>query len=207
MKNIFCLLVLLISVDGFSQKKKKATPKEPTSTSILKFENLTAEMIKSDFYLFRMDKAAKKDTLLLRTYSDKSLPTDCKITKVTCKTVPMYCVSWTEKSVVETKTKKEDIVATYSQLWNPATKTKVFENIQTSTKIKEQVFLDKLKTASETQERNRVEGYVFTLLPDGNFTLKNKNTESKYTYNLEKSIFEVVSKPATPSKPAPKKRR
>lgn len=209
MKNVFCLLVLFCSVSGFSQKKKKATSKEPAPISIVKLDNLNAEIIKNDFYLFRMDKLAKKDTMLLRTYTDKMLPTDCKIVKFSCKNIPMYNLSWTEKATTETKTKKEEIVATYSQIWNPTTKTKVFENIQTATKIKEQVFLDKLKTASETQERNRNEGYVFTLLPNGDFTLKNKSVESKYTYNVTNLAFEVISKPAPapPVKPAPKKRR
>ena len=45
---------------------------------------------------------------------------------------------------------------------------------------KAQVFLDKLKNASETQERMRREGFEFFLNADGTITQKNKTQENKF---------------------------
>jgi hypothetical protein len=182
-----------MSVTVNAQKKKKSS-KATSGNVIAKNDNLTAEMIKGNFYIFRNEKLAKKDTLLLKNFSGNVVPTDCVIKKFSAKSTPLYCITWLEKSTNETSAKKEVATSNNAQIWNPATKAQVFSNTQTSTNIKEQVFLDKNKTASETQERNRSEGYAFTLLPDGDFTLKNKTVESKYSLNVTSMKFEIPSK-------------
>ena len=207
MKKIALLLLLLFCGNMYSQKKKKSSKvKVVTSTVIAKTDNLTAELIKGNFYVFRIDKIAKKDTLLLKTFSATTVPTDCIIKKFTAKTIPLYCITWTENTSNDSSTKKELIVSKNTQIWNPASKTQLFTNTQTSTNIKEQVFLDKNKTASETQERNRNEGFTFTLLPEGDFTLKNKSYESKYSLNTTTMKFEIP-KTATPVQTKPVKKK
>ena len=208
MKKIVLLLLLLFCGNMYSQKKKKSPKaKTPTTNVVAKTDNLTAELIKGNFYVFRIDKAAKKDTLLLKTFSSSTVPTDCIIKKFTAKTLPLYCITWTENTSNDSNTKKELIASKNAQIWNPAAKMQLFTNTQTSTNIKEQVFLDKNKTASETQERNRNEGFNFTLLPDGDFTLKNKSSESKYSFNATTMQFETPKSAATvQTKPVKKKK-
>jgi hypothetical protein len=196
MKKIVLIALVLLSVTMNAQKKKK-TSKAVATNAIAKNDNLTAELIKGNFYIFRNEKSAKKDTLLLKSFSGNVIPADCVIKKFSAKSTPLYCITWVEKSTNETSTKKEVVTANNAQIWNPATKTQIFSNTQMSTNIKEQVFLDKNKTASETQERNRSEGYSFTLLGDGDFTLKNKTAESKYSLNVSTMKFEIPSKTIT----------
>jgi hypothetical protein len=193
MKKILIVVLALFCVTIQAQKKKKSKKAEPLGV-IAKNNDLTAELIKNDLYLFKTINGAKKDTLLLKNFTDKVIPTDGVIKSFTSKKTPLYAITWTEKKVNETKGKKEEITLTTSQIWNPVTKKQVFVNEQKSTKIKEQVFLDRLKNASETQERTRNEGYLFTLLPDGDFTLKNKTSESKYTLNVALMKFDLKKK-------------
>ncbi|WP_310557595.1 hypothetical protein [Flavobacterium sp.] len=207
MKKIALLVLVLFCGTSNAQKKKKSTTNPIVAVIITKTENLTAEVIKPNFYIFRNENSIKKDTLLLKAFSSSITPTDCVIKKFVTKSTPLYYVSWTEKMNSETKLKKETIVVTNVQIWNPATKMQVFSNTQTSTNIKEQVFLDKNKTASETQERNRNEGYNFTLLPTGDFTLKNKAVESKYNLNTVTMKYELPQKSADVSKSSKKKKK
>ncbi|WP_395058045.1 hypothetical protein [Flavobacterium sp.] len=201
MKKIALLVLLVFCGNAYSQKKKatKAIP----SVLIAKGNNSSAELVKNKFYLF-VNNATSKDTLLLKTYPDKGTPTDCKITTFTTKGTPMYLVAWTDKQKIETKLKTEENTITESQIWNPATKTLLIGNTQTVAKIKEIVFLDKLKTASETQEKTRRSGYEFTLLGE-DFSLSDKSSSTKYIYNPTSMKYEVAkAKAATPVK---KKRR
>jgi hypothetical protein len=160
-------------------------------------------------YLFRIEGKAKKDTLLLKSYSGVAKPTEMTIKKFQTSGVAMYCLSWKEQQLIDTKTKKEEITATYSQIWNPIGKIKLVDNEQKTTKITEQVFLDKLKTASETQIKTKNEGYTLTLLPNGDYTLKNKSVESKYVYNPKTLVYEIPPKvaPAPVATKPTKKRR
>ena len=201
MKKIALLVLLIFCGNAYSQKKK-TTPKATASVVITKGKNYSAELVKNKFYLV-VNNAAAKDSLLLKTYSDKGTPIDCKITAFTTKGTAMYLIVWTEKQISETKLKTEDNVSTVSQIWNPATKTSLIANTQTVTKIKEIVFLDKLKTASETQEKVRRSGYEFAFLGE-DFTLSDKSSNTKYSYNPTAMKYEVPKGKATA---APKKRR
>ena len=204
MKKI-ALLVLIVFCGNVYSQKKKASPKVTPPLMIAKGgNNSSAEIIKNKFYLF-VNNATAKDTLLLKTYPDKGTPLDCKITTFTTKGTPMYLVVWTEKqTTTATKLKTEDNTITESQIWNPATKTLITGNTQSVTKIKEIVFLDKLKTASETQEKTRRSGYEFTFLGE-DFTLSDKSSNTKYSYNPASMKYEVPKGKATTT--APKKKR
>ena len=209
MKKLIVLILLLTNTFIFGQKNKKASKtKAEISNIIANTEDLVAEIIKGNLYTFRVDGKSKKDTLLLKNLTGTPLPTDCVIKKFTANQTPLYLITWKEISKIETNTKKEEVTNSCSQIWNPKQKLKVFDNEQKSTKIKEQVFLDKLKTASETQERTRNEGYTLTLLPNGDFTLKNKLVETKYVLNPTLMKFEVPVKVIPPvSTPKTTKKR
>lgn len=192
MKKIILLLFLLLSSIGFSQKKKKAVP-AIVPIVVAKSGNDSAEIIKNNFYLF-VANGTKKDTLLLKTFTTKGNPILCTLKSFTTKGTPLYYVTWSESSSLDTNLKKEETTTTESQIWNPATKTLVIGNTNTVTKIRETVFLDKLKNASETQERIRRSGYELILLGE-DFLLKDKASETKYTYNALTSKYEVFRLP------------
>ncbi len=204
MKKI-ALLVLLVFCGNVYSQKKKATPKAAPPVVITKGNNYSAELVKNKFYLF-VNNATAKDTLLLKTYPDKGTPTDCKISTFTTKGTAMYFVTWTDKQKTETKLKTEDNIVTESQIWNPATKTLLIGNTQTVSKIKEIVFLDKMKTASETQEKTRRSGYEFTLLGGEDFSLSDKSSSTKYSYNPTSMKYEVAKAKAAPAPPKKKRR-
>ncbi|TGD59727.1 hypothetical protein [Flavobacterium humi] len=199
MKKTMLLVLLLFCGSMYCQKKKSTSKVAAASPVIAKSGNISAELVKSNFYLFTKN-GAKKDTLLLKKFNAAGTPTDCKITPFTAKGIAMYLITWTEKSVSETKLKKEETTITESQIWNPATKTLLIGNTQTAVKIKETVFLDKLKNASETQERMRNSGFAFEFLTDGDFALKDKSSSTKYTYNAAISKYEAVKGNSAPAK-------
>lgn len=182
MKNVIFLFTLLVlGTNGYSQKKKPVA-KSPT-TVIAKTNNLSAELSKTSFYLFAVNKA-KKDTIFVKGVDPKFTPAECKITPFTTKGIPLYLITWTEKATTKTGLKTEDAVSIISEVWEitPESKSQILANKQTTTKIVEKVYLGKTD-ASETQERMRREGYEFMLTKEGDVVLKNKTQESKMTYN------------------------
>ncbi len=181
MKKTFLFIIIVsYSINSLAQKKNKKTITSISKTVITQTDGISVEAIKNNFYVL-FNNGLSKDTLS-KTVGNKQ--TDCKIIPFNAKTNKLYLVSWIEKNTTQTATKTEDKTLTYSEIFDTNSKSKVFSNIQTSTKIKEQVFLDKLKNASETQERTRNEGFVVTILPDGDLSLKTKTQENKMTFDL-----------------------
>lgn len=181
-KILIALTLSLMATAGYSQKKKAAA-KAPASvnTVIAKADNLSAEVAKSNFYLFIN---GKKDTILIKDIDSKKMPSTGKITPFKAKGTQLYAVSWTETANTETKLKKESALTTFTEIYDVVSKTKVLANAQTTTTISEIVFLDKNQTVSETQQKLRKEGFEFMLLPDGDVVLKNKAQENKMTYSV-----------------------
>ncbi|MES2811124.1 MAG: hypothetical protein V4670_01525 [Bacteroidota bacterium] len=185
-KIILLLMVLSVSLTYGQKKKKKATSSKASTSALAKAGDASVVFNKKkDLFLV----VAKDSMLLTKNRSDFN-PTNMKITPVKVKANTFYCVTWNEKVVSDTKLKKENAAVTESQIWNPATKTLLIGNTQKAVDITEIVFLDRLKTASETQYKKRNEGYLFTLLGNGDFTLTNKSASTKYTYNEKSSRYE-----------------
>ena len=57
--------------------------------------------------------------------------------------------------------------------------------------------LDVNKTASHDVEKNRSEGFEFTLNADGSFVMKTKTQNSTYVYNVASSKYEIKGAPKT----------
>lgn len=187
MKKIALLLMVLSVSLSYGQKKKKKTTAGATSGVLAKSGDASvAYNKKKDLFL-----VVVKDSMLLTKSRTDFNPANVKITPVKVKTNTFYCVTWNETVKTDTKLKKETASVTENQLWNPATKTLLIGNTQKAVEIQEIVFLDKLKTASETQYKKRSEGYEFQLLPNGEFLLKNKTKSTKYAYNEKTSRYEV----------------
>lgn len=190
MKNILIALILVTTTLSFAQKAK-TTPKATATTGALAtFENLKAEIIteggKQKLAII-MDNAGKKEKVILKdiTAKDKAQqPTNFKIKSFTVAGVKLYHFSYTENRITDTKLKEEDALITSNEIWDlSATKIKILGNIQTVTHIKEIQFLDKNKTASQTVEKTRREGFEFVLTKDFEVLLSNKTQTNKYKFN------------------------
>ncbi len=192
-KKSWTLILCLLTIYSFSQKNK-SIKKIIATTVVAKIENLTAEMNKTNLYLFINNKLSKKDTILSKKIdTDKSL-TDFKIMKFLTKGIPLYCITWNEKSIVDTKLKKEEKTIIVTEICNPTTKTVVFSNNQTTNNTSEIHFLDVNQTVSETIQKVRREGFEFSLKKDGDIVLKNKTQENKMTYSdLEKKYINILT--------------
>ena len=184
-KNLILIAVLLISIANYGQKKKVATkaPVAKGTPSIAKVDNLVAEVKNGNFQISIVEKGKTTDAITVKSVDSKFAPVDGKLTAFTANGAKLYLLTWTEKTATKTDLKTEDIATIYSQVYEISSKTQVFSNFQTTNNIVEKVFLDKLKNASETQEKVRREGFVFTLNPDGSIVQKSKNQENKWVYD------------------------
>ena len=193
MKKLFLLLVLLVSTIGFAQKGKgKPTPKNVLLTKV---DNISAEVISEKtikrVVLF-VKNEGKVDTLEVKKI-DKSdfRPINFVVKSFTTQGKKFYHVNWRENIKIDSKLKKENGIVTEDQLWDTETKTLLLGNTCKTSQIKETIFLDANKTVSHDVEKNRSEGFEFTLNSDGSFNLKTKTQNSTYIYNTSSSMYEV----------------
>lgn len=212
MKKIVLLVALSMCLTTAYSQKKKGAKKAGTPASVLaKMNELTAQLTpKKD----RFEVLFGKDTLFTRkidlsannkpTTKNNNIPTTCTITPVVVKGTPLYCITWSDNNITEAAEKTEDRTKVYSEIWNPVTKTQVLANVQTTTKIKEILWLDKGKNASQTSEKLRREGYEFSMNKDGDVILKNKTQENKMVYNPATNVYEDVKSSGTTAKPKKK---
>lgn len=189
-KIILMVLIALVSTTSFAQKKKKGAPKKATTTAtakgvLAKVDNLVAE-IKTGNFQVTID---GKEALVVKAVDAKFAPTNVKLSSFTGSGTKLYLLTWTETTQIKTDLKTEDITNVNSVVYEIPNKKQVFSNTQMTNHITEKVFLDRLKTASETQEKMRREGFEFILNPDGTITQKNKTQENKWKYDPAKMEF------------------
>lgn len=192
-KIIFIVLVALISNVSFSQKKKTVA-KKPAATAtskgvFAKADNLVAEVKSGTFQLTINENGKPKDAITIKNVDAKFAPTNTKLTAFKANGVALYLLTYTENNILKTDLKTEDMTTVTSIIYEIPTKKQIFSNTQMTNHIVEKVFLDKLKNASETQERMRREGFEFTLNPDGSITQKNKTQENKWIYDVAKMEY------------------
>lgn len=187
MKNSIYLVTFLFCLTSFAQKKKATTSKLPTSFA--KTENLNLEIKNKTFQISISEKGKTIDALPIKEVDASFMPLNSKLISFTASGTKLYLLSWEEKSNTKTPTKTEDATTLNSKVFDITDKKELFTNSKTTTKITEQVFLDKNKTASETQEKMRNEGYDFVLNPDGSITQKSKKTEIKWIYDAAKKEY------------------
>lgn len=187
MKNGIYILAFLVCLTSFGQKKKSATTK--TAAGLAKVDNLIAEVKNGNFQVTITDKGKEVDAIVVKSADKSFAPTGCKLTSFKASGASLYLLSWQEKTNTKTPTKTEDIVTIYTKVYDITIKKEVFSNYQITNNITEQVFLDKNKTASETQNKIRREGFEFTLNPDGSITQKSKNQENKWVYDATKKEY------------------
>ena len=197
MKKLFLLLILLVSTIGFSQKGKSKTAQK--NVILTKVDNISAEIISEKpgkrVVLF-VKNGDKIDTLEVKKLDKTDFkPTGFVVKSFTTQGKKFYHVNWKEQVKTDTKLKKETSDITEDQLWDTETKTLLLGNFHKKSHIKETIFLDANKTASHDVEKNRSEGFEFTLNADGSFVLKTKTQNSTYVYNTASSKYEIKGAP------------
>ena len=199
MKNIFFLTIALVfATASFSQKKGKGKKPVKTAITLASATNVLFEMNKKNglnqMYLLL---GATKDTLLIKSVSESTIivPTTCKLKPFIIGSTPLLNVTWTENTITgDAKSKLENATKINNDIWDVATRNQAFSNTQTTTNIKEIVYLDRLKNASETQERNRREGFEFMLQPNGEISLLNKGITNTMIYNTVDKKYKTKKK-------------
>lgn len=196
MKKIVFLLSIVLFVNvSFAQKKKPAATKSAAQkTSSAKLDNLVAEIKGKTFQLTITEKGKPTDAIIIKEINDNIVPVDIKLSSFMASGTKLYLLQWTEKTNTKTDLKTEDIKTVYSVIYEISNKKQVFSNTEKTNNIVEKVFLDKLKNASETQEKIRREGFVFTLNADGSVSQKNKTQENKGVYDATKMSFVEAKK-------------
>ncbi len=185
-------LLLLFVTQCFSQKNKIIQSKSPSTFA--RIDNLIVEVKNKNFQLSINSKTNASDQIIIKEISSNFTPINCKIISFTSSKKKLYFLTWEEKSSVKTAIKEEQITSFYSKVYNIETRSELLNNVKIITKIIEQVFLDKNKTASETQEKMRNEGYDFILNNDGSISQKSKKTEIKWIFIDSKNEFQDISK-------------
>ncbi|MBL7887667.1 MAG: hypothetical protein JNJ52_13035 [Flavobacterium sp.] len=193
-KIIVFALIALVSTGAFAQKKKKSGGKKATTTAtakgvLAKADNLVAEVKAGNFQVTINENGKAKDNITVKAVDAKFAPTNVKLVSFMASGAKLYLLTWTETTQIKTDLKTEDITNVNSVVYEIATKKQVFSNTQMTNHITEKVFLDRLKTASETQEKIRRDGFEFVLNPDGTITQKNKTQENKWKYDTTSMEF------------------
>ena len=192
-KIIILVFITFLTSNGIAQKKKSSIKKPEITSSLAKLDNLVAEIKKGNFQLTINENGKETDALIIKVADTKFLPIECKLISFNTNGIKLYLLSWKEKTQIKTDLKTEDITTFYSVVYEITNKKQVFSNTQLSKHITEIVFLDKNKTASETQEKMRSEGFELIVNPDGTLTQKNKTQKNILVYDKLKMEF-VASK-------------
>jgi len=193
-KIVLFAFIALLSANSFAQKKKTSTKKAIATAGLAKVDNLVAEVKAGNFQVTINENGKPKDAMIVKAAEGTFAPMDCKLSSFTTGGTKLYLLTWSEQSGAKTDLKTEDITTIYSVVYEIASKKQVFSNTQMTNHITEKVFLDKLKNASETQEKIRREGFEFKLNPDGSISQKGKTQENKYTYDVAKIEYVPAKK-------------
>lgn len=191
-KVILIICIALFNNTSFSQKKKVVAKKTEVTSGFAKIDNLVAEIKNGNFQVTISEKGKTSDAMIVKAVDNLFTPINCKLASFTASGVKLYILSWTENSTIKTDLKTEDRTTIYSVIYEIVSKKQVFSNYQLTNHITEKVFLDKNKTASETQEKIRREGFELTLNTDGSLLQKNKTQQNSLVYDTTK--MEFVSK-------------
>lgn len=193
-KIVLFAIITMLSANSFAQKKKAAPKKVATASGLAKVDNLVAEVKSGNFQVTINENGKQKDAMIVKAADGSFAPLDCKLISFTAGGTKLYLLTWSEKTGTKTDLKTEDITTIYSVVYEITSKKQVFSNTQMTNHITEKVFLDKLKNASETQEKIRREGFEFKLNPDGSITQKGKTQENKFTYDVAKQEYVAAKK-------------
>ncbi|WP_295335876.1 hypothetical protein [Flavobacterium sp.] len=199
-KIVIFTFMALLSLNAYSQKKTrgetersraKTTAKSTATAGLAKADNLVVEIKKGNFQLTINENGKEKDAVIVKPADANFKPTNCKLIALTASGAKLYLLTWTEVTQQKSDLKTEDITTNFSVIYEITSKKQVFSNTQTNSHIIEKVFLDKNKTASETREKMRKDGFELVLNPDGTLTQKGKKQDIKWVYDATKMEYVV----------------
>jgi hypothetical protein len=189
MKKIFLFVCIgLLTVNGFSQKKKGNAKKAATTSALPKVDNLQVELKSGNFQVSIIEKGKTNDALVVKAVDAGFTPKDCKLNSFMANGVKLYLLTWTENNLLKTPNKTEDKTTIYNVIYELNSKKQVYSNYQLTNHITEKVSLGGT-AASETQEKIRREGFEFVLNPDGSIAQKGKNQQITFAYDKDKMEF------------------
>jgi hypothetical protein len=178
------LISILFSCATFAQKTKTSSK----VSSLAALDNLVVDT-KDNMVVVMIKAKPNQESLTLSDQKIANSPQEVTIKSFTSDNTKLYLINWSETTTNKTELRLEDIKTIYSKIINPETKSILFSNYQKTNNITEKVFLDKLKNASETQQKIRREGFEFILNSDGSITQKNKTQENKWFYSAKQSKY------------------
>jgi hypothetical protein len=189
MKKLFLFLFVgLLTISGYSQKKKSSNKKGTETSSFPKLDNLQAEVKDGNFQVAITEKGKTIDAMIVKAVDASFTPTNCKLSSFMASGVKLYLLTWTELSTIKNDLKSEIKTTAYSVIYEIVSKKQVYSNYQLTNHITEKVSLGGTG-ASETQEKIRREGFEFVLNPDGSITQKGKNQQMTFVYDRVKMEF------------------
>ncbi|MFZ4106727.1 hypothetical protein [Flavobacterium sp.] len=194
MKKIFLFIVLSFTISSSFAQKKKPISKSTSLSVFAKVDNLVAEIKNGIFQIRINENGTPKDVIEVKKIESIFTPTNLKFISFNASGILLYLLTWTESSQTKTNLKIEDTSVIYSNIYEIGSKKLVFSNKKVLSHIVEKVFLDKLKNASETQERKHSEGFEFKLNPDGSIIQKTKTQENKLVYDVAKMQYLISKK-------------
>lgn len=183
------MFIGLVIVDGYGQKKESSNKKDIEISSFPKLGNLQAEVKNGNFQIAITGKEKTNDVVIVKAVNTTFSPTNCKLSSFTASGVKLYLLTWSEQSAIKTDRLVENKTTVYSVVYEIVSKKQVYSNYQLTINSIEKVFLDKNKTASETQQKIRREGFEFILNTDGSITQKGKNNQMIFVYDKSKIEF------------------
>lgn len=188
--NKMILLFSFLVLNSMSAQKKK--PTDNTGANLLLAKNGEASVVfnkKKDLYLIVL-----KDSMLLSKSKPELIPNTIKVNPLKVKNNTFYHVNWKAIEKKETTIRKELATLNENQIWNPINKTLLLANTEKTVDITEIEYLDRLKTTSQTISKKRNDGYLFSLLSNGDFSLSNKSIMTKYSYNDKTNKYEPIKR-------------
>ena len=177
-----------MTLSSFGQKKGAVKKPATTASVFPKLDNLQVEVKGGKFQVAISEKGKTNDALVIKEVTTGFAPNACKLSSFMANGVKLYLLTWTELSLTKSANKTEEKTTIYSVIYEIVSKKQVYSNYQLTNHITEIVSLGGT-AATETQERNRKEGFEFTLNQDGSVTQKNKTQQTTYVYDKDKMEF------------------
>lgn len=187
-KIILFVCIALLSVNGYSQKKKSGAKKAATTAAFPKVDNLQVEVKNGNFQVAITEKGKTNDAMVVKAVDAGFTPKDCKLTSFMASGVKLYLLTWTELGTTKSAALTEDKTTIYSVIYELTSKKQVYSNYQLTNHMTQKVSLGGT-AATETQEKVRREGFEFVLNPDGSVTQKGKNQQTTFVYDKDKMEF------------------
>ncbi|UYW02154.1 hypothetical protein K5I29_04430 [Flavobacterium agricola] len=185
MKKLILIFALFVACFN-TQAQKKSTPAKTTKSSKTLSENkdfgLEANYDQQTLLVYYTNED-KKDTLFIAQTEAAVIPEKFEFKPFKVNDKDLLLITWIEK--VENK-KDGFIETTYitqHQIWDLVAPRQLASNTHKSYASKDIKAIAKIKDATKTSDSRSSEGFVFELLPNGDYSLATPAKTSIFSYN------------------------